>query len=217
MIPRRNSALSLGRVAATAATLLFLWSPAAPGAASDLAGELAGEGSWIEARREGLRAVLNQPDDGSARLAAARAGLHVPRARESAQAELEALAASQGPLAPAAAEELALRAGPAASLGRVAGWPGVWIVGFYRSQIRPAIGARCSLHPSCSEYFLQAVKKHGLLGFPLIGDRLVREPGVANDPGRYHEFDGKLRASDPLDEHDRFLGPPGPAGAGRLP
>ncbi|MCX7819302.1 MAG: membrane protein insertion efficiency factor YidD [Kiritimatiellae bacterium] len=81
-------------------------------------------------------------------------------------------------------------------------WLAEGIVGVYRRWIRPAIGRRCSLSPSCSEYFLQAARRHGWLAFPMIADRLVREPGVvaAGAAGP----DG--RVADPLEEHDVWLG-----------
>jgi uncharacterized protein len=83
--------------------------------------------------------------------------------------------------------------------------PGEWMVRFYRSQIRPAIGARCILVPSCSEYALQASRAHGLLGFPMAADRLVREPAVVQAgenplPGERHE-----RYADPVSAHDYWL------------
>ena len=83
--------------------------------------------------------------------------------------------------------------------------PGEWVVALYRSQIRPAIGHRCSLQPSCSEYYLQAGRKHGWLGAPLLGDRLVREPGVvaaAEQPVQAGEL---TLFKDPLDDHDQWL------------
>lgn len=84
--------------------------------------------------------------------------------------------------------------------------PGQWIVSFYRSQISPAIGARCSMLPSCSEYFRLASKKHGLLGVPILADRLVREPGVVNeakDP--VLDDHGHQRYRDPLESHDFWM------------
>ena len=56
--------------------------------------------------------------------------------------------------------------------------PAQWLVRLYRTQISPAIGQRCSLQPSCSEYFRQASAKHGLMGFAMQGDRFFREPSV---------------------------------------
>lgn len=76
------------------------------------------------------------------------------------------------------------------------------LVVFYRSQIRPAIGNRCELNPSCSEYFLQAGRRHGGLAFPMIADRFFREPSVAQKAKREPSRDGQSRAVDPLDDHD---------------
>ena len=84
--------------------------------------------------------------------------------------------------------------------------PGQWIVLFYRKIVAPAIGQRCSLSPSCSEYFRQASVKHGLLAFPIAADRLVREPSVvaqAEKPLR--QENGSLRFADPVSAHDFWL------------
>jgi len=83
--------------------------------------------------------------------------------------------------------------------------PGQWIVAFYRFAIRPAIGSRCSLSPSCSEYFLQASRKHKLLAFPMIADRLVREPSVVNAAQHTSQVNGKTLVLDPLDNHDFWM------------
>lgn len=91
---------------------------------------------------------------------------------------------------------------------RVSARPGQWIVTFYRQQIAPAIGSRCSLTPSCSEYFLMASRAHGLGGIPMIADRLVREPGevshgvVQKDGGR------KGIISDPVGAHEQWFNSP---------
>ena len=86
--------------------------------------------------------------------------------------------------------------------------PGRAIVRFYRAQVSPAIGSRCSLTPSCSEYFLQASRKHGLLGVPLIGDRFIREPDVVNahEP-LVEQPDGAMRIADPVEAHDFWMEP----------
>ena len=81
-----------------------------------------------------------------------------------------------------------------------------WFVGVYRSQISPAIGARCVLQPSCSEYFVQAKAKHGLLAIPMIGDRFFREPEVSNrklEPMIME--DGHIRYRDPVEYHDFWM------------
>lgn len=77
-----------------------------------------------------------------------------------------------------------------------------WIVGFYRAQISPAIGARCVLDPSCSQYFLEASRKHGLLGLPMIADRFVREPIESASDRVILRTDGQHRHLDPVEDHD---------------
>lgn len=85
------------------------------------------------------------------------------------------------------------------------GRPAAGIVAFYRTQIRPAIGHRCSLEPSCSEFFLQASRTHGWLGLPLIGDRLVREPGVVQAAAEPVDRNGVTHYRDPLINHTDWL------------
>lgn len=90
---------------------------------------------------------------------------------------------------------------------RTRGGPAAWIVSFYRAQIGPAIGHRCSLDPSCSEYFLQASRRHGWMGIPLIGDRLVREPGVVQAAEEPVERRGMIRFRDPVEAHTYWFDP----------
>ncbi len=85
--------------------------------------------------------------------------------------------------------------------------PARWLVGFYRRQIGPAIGDRCSLQPSCSAYLLEACQAHGLLGFALLGDRLIREPGVYAAGAKPVVMpNGRIRYADPLSDHDAWMG-----------
>ena len=84
--------------------------------------------------------------------------------------------------------------------------PGRWVVKFYRAQIGPAIGSRCDLLPSCSEYFLQASRAHGLLGIPIMADRFIREPSVVSARAKPVTMpDGHIRFQDPLSDHDAWL------------
>ncbi|MCF7816977.1 MAG: membrane protein insertion efficiency factor YidD [Kiritimatiellales bacterium] len=81
-----------------------------------------------------------------------------------------------------------------------------WFIGFYRNQISPAIGARCSLQPSCSEYFVQARAKHGPLAVPMIADRLCREPEVNNlKLNPVVMSDGQIRYRDSVENHDFWM------------
>ncbi len=86
---------------------------------------------------------------------------------------------------------------------RVSVMPGGLLISLYRTQIRPAIGDRCSLQPSCSEYSRQAFAKHGLfLGIPMMADRFIREPGVVSAADHQVTINGRTLIADPLCEHD---------------
>lgn len=37
------------------------------------------------------------------------------------------------------------------------------LIRFYKIAISPLLGSRCRFYPSCSEYTLEALQKHGLL------------------------------------------------------
>ncbi|MCX6993646.1 MAG: membrane protein insertion efficiency factor YidD [Kiritimatiellaeota bacterium] len=85
------------------------------------------------------------------------------------------------------------------------GLPGQWGIAFYRSQIRPALGDRCSLRPNCSEYSRQAFQKHGVLGLALTADRFFREPSVVAAAEHPVDVNGKWYYADPLSDHDWWL------------
>ena len=49
------------------------------------------------------------------------------------------------------------------------------LIEFYQDVISPVLGARCPMHPSCSEYSRLCLQRHGLLkGIALSADRLLR-------------------------------------------
>ena len=80
--------------------------------------------------------------------------------------------------------------------------PVLWLIALYGTQVSPATGERCSLHPSCSEYARQAIRKHGLLGLPIYADRNVREPDVVSKQDRPVVVNGRRKFADPIEEHD---------------
>lgn len=83
--------------------------------------------------------------------------------------------------------------------------PGSLVVAFYRSQIGPAIGDRCSLHPSCSEYYLLAEHDHGWMAVPLVADRLVREPGVVAAAEKPLYTGDRILYQNPVEDHTFWL------------
>lgn len=87
----------------------------------------------------------------------------------------------------------------------ITGKPAQWIISFYRRQISPAIGQRCSLVPSCSEYGMQSLKKHGLLGVAMTGDRMIREPDVVAEKPAPVRIGNKWYYTDTVSEHDWWI------------
>ena len=80
------------------------------------------------------------------------------------------------------------------------------LTGFYRTQISPAIGSRCPMHPNCSTYFRQASDRHGFwTAVPMIGDRFVREPHHYKHRIRPVNVRGLEKSFDPLEYHDYWF------------
>ncbi|WP_437228616.1 membrane protein insertion efficiency factor YidD [Planctomicrobium sp. SH661] len=48
-------------------------------------------------------------------------------------------------------------------------WLLILAVKFYQITLGPFLGGRCRFHPSCSYYFIEAVKKHGPIRGTLKG------------------------------------------------
>ena len=90
---------------------------------------------------------------------------------------------------------------------------------FYQHYLGPSWGQRCSYHPSCSNYALQAIDRHGaLLGSIMTFDRLQHEADESRHAPRILTG-GEIRFSDPLVNNDYWWyrpdrpGPPVPAAA----
>lgn len=46
-------------------------------------------------------------------------------------------------------------------IGRILAMPLVWLVRLYQLAISPFLGRSCRFHPTCSEYAIDALKRHG--------------------------------------------------------
>lgn len=58
---------------------------------------------------------------------------------------------------------------------RISVWPFVVLIKFYRRCISPFLPPTCRFTPTCSEYALEAFRKHGLFrGMRLTVKRLLR-------------------------------------------
>ncbi|GMQ79993.1 MAG: hypothetical protein BMS9Abin03_457 [Thermodesulfobacteriota bacterium] len=73
----------------------------------------------------------------------------------------------------------------------------------YQDYISSVDGNRCSMHPTCSQYCIEAFKKHGaLLGWIMCSDRLIRggrDEKKLSDPVW---IDGEKRSYDPVSNND---------------
>ena len=82
------------------------------------------------------------------------------------------------------------------------GWPArmvvLGIIELYRHTLGPVFAGRCRFYPSCSNYAVQAVRRHGAVkGSLLAGWRLLRcSPLTAGGPDPVPER-GRWRATSP--------------------
>ena len=61
------------------------------------------------------------------------------------------------------------------AIGRMVAWPLIGLVLLYRYGLSPLLGRPCRFAPSCSEYALEALHRHGgLRGGWLAFRRIVR-------------------------------------------
>lgn len=79
---------------------------------------------------------------------------------------------------------------------------GQGFITFYRTHIGPAIGDRCVLNPSCSEYFKQNLNAHGIVAVPMQADRFFREPDMAHRSDNIIIVNGRIKHADPISDHD---------------
>ena len=175
-----------------------------------LAADLAAEGDWNGCWRECERLLIQNPDDEAARFLSAVSQIHLTNEIPKALAILGTLAdsARSQDIQAKAAYELEQGEWEKRTVKKDAGLmskPGQWGVAVYRSQVRPALGSRCGLLPSCSEYFRQASEEHGLLGLPIMADRFMREAAVLAAAERPVPVGRRTLYFDPLSDHDWWM------------
>jgi putative membrane protein insertion efficiency factor len=74
---------------------------------------------------------------------------------------------------------------------------------FYQDYISSVDGNRCPMHPTCSQYCIEAFKKHGtFLGWIMCSDRLMRCGRDENKLSDPVWIDGKKRTYDPVSNND---------------
>jgi len=83
--------------------------------------------------------------------------------------------------------------------------PAVGFVRFYQNHLRTFRVSGCPSYPSCSEYTLEAMAKHGaVMGTFMFVDRLFREVSTAGTPPLVRQ-QGKILHYDPLSANDYWL------------
>jgi len=84
----------------------------------------------------------------------------------------------------------------------IAAAPFLLLLRFYQTVISPLDGDRCPMYPTCSEYSVQAIRKHGpFIGVVMTADRLIHE----EDEQRFAPLDkvgDRYRFIDPVADND---------------
>ena len=74
---------------------------------------------------------------------------------------------------------------------------------FYRDYISSADGDRCPMYPTCSQYCMDAIKKHGpLTGWIMCSDRLMRCGRDETKISAPVWINGEKRNYDPVSNND---------------
>jgi putative membrane protein insertion efficiency factor len=84
----------------------------------------------------------------------------------------------------------------------IAATPFLWLLKIYQNFISPVKGDRCPMYPTCSQYSVLSVKKHGpIIGIVMTADRLIHE---SDEPAfvPYKKVGNRYRFLDPVENND---------------
>jgi putative membrane protein insertion efficiency factor len=80
--------------------------------------------------------------------------------------------------------------------------PFIWLVKLYQKHISPIDGDRCPMYPTCSQYSIQAMHKHGpFIGIVMTADRLMHEADE-RDFAPARKVGNRFRFIDPVENND---------------
>lgn len=189
MLPRRNKSIHDRRVLVVTISTLLFFVPLCFSGQEELASSLWREGDFQAARREALRtALMDVQGDVCMHTINEKATYDAKSLRNENKASRDNTVS----------DVLPRRARSARDWLRM---PMLGVITLYQRQISPAIGSRCSMHPSCSAFALDACRQYGLLGIPITANRLVRE----TDHIRYRKnpvlIGGQMKYYDPVQHH----------------
>ena len=78
-----------------------------------------------------------------------------------------------------------------------------WPIHMYQKYISRMNGHRCPMRPSCSQYGMEAFKKHGyLLGWIMTSDRLLRCGRDETRLSQTRKINNEIYSYDPLDNNN---------------
>ncbi len=84
----------------------------------------------------------------------------------------------------------------------IASTPFLWLLTFYQKVINPVNSGRCRMYPTCSQFSVQAIRKHGpVTGIIMTADRLMHE-GSEQDYVRSIKVGDRYRFYDPVQDND---------------
>lgn len=73
---------------------------------------------------------------------------------------------------------------------------------FYQGYLSPSLTAKCPMTPSCSQYSIQAIRKHGVaVGIVMTADRLIHEADEKRTASLV-EDNGDMKYLDPMENND---------------
>ena len=91
---------------------------------------------------------------------------------------------------------------PEGTTSSIAAVPFFWLLTFYQKVIGPVNGGRCPMHPTCSQYSVLAIRKHGpAVGILMTADRLIHE----SDERKFVpliKVGSRYRFDDPVENND---------------
>ena len=86
----------------------------------------------------------------------------------------------------------------ASALSRALSWPLIGLVKLYRVAISPWLGMNCRFQPTCSEYAIEALQRHGVFRGSWLAAKRI---------GRCHPWGGSGYDPVPDDNHDGHESP----------
>jgi hypothetical protein len=84
----------------------------------------------------------------------------------------------------------------------IAATPFLWLLSFYQKTVGPVVSGRCPMYPTCSQYSVEAIHKHGpAIGIIMTADRMMHELDE-QEHAPLVRVGGRYRYSDPVRNND---------------